>query len=68
MAFKYTYNCNTCAYEYIEQRDEDNATPYFSTCHKCGVGEYKQSSKTTIETIPVPEPVLEETPTEEPTV
>lgn len=58
MSFKYTYNCSVCSYEYIEQRDEDNATPYFSTCHKCYSGEYVQSSKTEIEVtfIPPPEP------------
>lgn len=61
MAFKYIYNCNTCGYEYIEQRDEDNAIPYFSICHGCSNGEYVESLKTEIEVtyIPPPEPVVE---------
>lgn len=67
MTIKYTYECDACAHDYVEQRGNDEPNPFFTTCHSCGAGEYKETSKEVLapepERVPAPE-VVEETPAE----
>ena len=66
MTIKFNYKCNSCAYEYVEQRGNYELNLYFTTCHSCGLGTYEETGQTVLSPEPElsPGPVVEEPPAE----
>lgn len=67
MTIKYTYKCNSCSHNYIEQRGKDEPNPFFTTCNLCLNGTYEETSVEVISLEPerTPGPVVEIVETEE---
>jgi hypothetical protein len=53
MAIKYEYSSNCCGHFYIETRNVDD-TQVVTKCNVCGTGEYQETNRTEIESIPQP--------------
>lgn len=49
MTIRYEYKCDACSHEYVEQRGNDEPNAYFSTCHVCSVGTYKEVAQTVLD-------------------
>jgi hypothetical protein len=68
MAIRYEYNSTCCGHFYIETRNESD-DQVVTNCNVCGTGEYQETNRTEIESIPEPvyQPSSEnlEIPTEE---
>ena len=53
MAIKYEYNSTCCGHFYIETRNVEDAQ-VVTKCNVCGQGEYTETNRTEIESIPQP--------------
>ena len=53
MTIKYEYNSTCCNHFYVETRNDDDAQ-VVTKCNVCGTGEYQETNRTEIESIPSP--------------
>lgn len=68
MTIRYFYTCDSCGYNYIEQRGSDQPDVLVAKCAVCNEGNNIETSKEVLapepERVPAPEVILEETPAE----
>lgn len=53
MAIKYEYNSTCCGHLYMETRNEGD-DQVMTKCNICGTGEYQETNRIEIESIPEP--------------
>lgn len=59
---KYTYECESCGNDYVEQRKPEEITPFFTKCFRCNGNFIEISTEELIHEEPdpvTPEPVEE---------